>query len=147
MNRKYTSEQFWKLYEKLPQELKDALFAEETGNNIYDICKRYGVLGNLEEIVDYVGEVLVGVTPPDEFRENLEKELKIEKDIAKKISLEINRFIFYPVKTSLEEIYKIPVAPAPAEPKITPPSEVSPPPVEKPAVPPPEKDIYREPLE
>ncbi len=147
MNQKYTSEQFWKLYEKLPQELKDALFAEETGNNIYDVCKRYGVLESLEEIVEYVGQVLVGVTPPDEFQEGLEKELKIEKDTAKKISQEINRFIFYPVKTSLEEIYKVPAAPAPAGPKIIPPSEVSPPPVEKPTVPAPEKDIYREPLE
>ena len=131
MAEKYTSEQFWKLYEKLPQELKDALFAEETGNNIYDICKRNEVLENLEKIVEYVGEVLVGVTPPDDFQESLEKELRIEKDLAKKVAREINRFIFYPVKTSLEEIYKIPVAPAVKEK-----STVSP-----------EKDIYREPIE
>jgi len=138
MVRKYTSEQFWKLYEKLPQELKDALFAEETGNNIYDICKRYGILENLEEIVEYVGQVLVGVTPPDEFQEALEKELKLEKDIAKKTAQEINRFIFYPVKPLLEELYKIEIAP-PAAPKVAPPPE------EKPTVP--KEDIYREPFE
>ncbi len=84
MPEKYTREQFWKLYEKLPQELKDALFAEETGENIHNTCERNKVEERLGEIVDYVGQVLVGVLPPEEFQETLEKELKLEKDIAKK---------------------------------------------------------------
>jgi len=146
MPQKYTSEQFWKLYEKLPQELKDALFAEETGNNIYDTCKRNGIEENLEEVVEYVGQVLVGVLPPDEFQETLEKEMGIEKDLAKKVAQEINRFIFYPVKPLLEELYKTEIAP-PAKPtKITPPPEATAPPEEIPKAPP-REDVYREPIE
>jgi hypothetical protein len=139
MPEKYTNEQFWKLYEKLPQELKDAIFAEETGNNIYEICKRNGVEEYLEEIVELVGQVLLGILPPDEFQEVLEKELKLEKEVAKRVSQEINRFIFYPVKSSLEELYKISITPPPVGPKITPPTEKLPVP--------PKKDIYREPIE
>jgi hypothetical protein len=139
MLKEITKEQFWKLYSKLPQDLKDALFAEETGNNIYEICKRNEVEENLGEIVDLVGQVLLGLLPPNEFQETLEKELKLERERAKKISQEIYRFIFYPVKASLEELYKIEIA-APAQPKITPP------PGEKP-ISPPKKDIYREPIE
>jgi len=139
MPKEYTREEFWKLYEKLPQELKDALFAEETGNNIYETCKRNGVENNLDQIVEYVGQVLVGVLPPDEFQATLEKEVKLKKDIAKKVAQEINRFIFYPVKSSLEELYKIEIAP-PAKPKVVPPPEEKPPA-------PPAKDIYREPIE
>ena len=139
MPKKYTREEFWKLYEKLPQELKDALFAEETGNNIYETCKRNGVENNLDQIVEYVGQVLDGVLPPDEFQATLEKEVKLKKDIAKKVAQEINRFIFYPVKSSLEELYKIEIAP-PAKPKVVPPPEEKPPA-------PPAKDIYREPIE
>ena len=140
MPKKYTPEQFWKLYEKLPQELKDALFAEETGNNIYDVCKRNKILENLDQIVEYVGQVLVGVLPPEEFQETLEKELKLEKDVVKNVGREINRFIFYPVKSSLEELYKIEIAP-PAKP-----TGITPPPEEKPSAPP-RKDVYREPIE
>jgi len=140
MPKKYTPEQFWKLYEKLPQELKDALFAEETGNNIYDVCKRNKILENLDQIVEYVGQVLVGVLPPEEFQETLEKELKLEKDVVKNVAREINRFIFYPVKSSLEELYKIEIAP-PAKP-----TGITPPPEEKPSAPP-RKDVYREPIE
>jgi len=140
MGKKYTSEQFWKLYEKLPQELKDALFAEETGNNIYDVCKRNEVEENLDQIVEYVGQVLVGVLPPDEFQTTLEKELNMEKEVAKKVAQEINRFIFYPVKPLLEELYKIEIAP-PAKP-----TGITPPPEEKPTAPS-GKDVYREPIE
>jgi len=107
----YTKEDFWKLYKKLPQEIKDALFAEETGNNIFEICRRNKIAKNLDEIVNYTGQVLLGVLPPEEFQEILEKKLKIGKEEAKKINREIFRFIFYPIKTSLEELYKIEIKP------------------------------------
>lgn len=140
MNKNYLKEEFWKLYQKLPQELKDALFAEETGNNTYEICKRNEIEENLDDVVDLVGQVLVGVLPPSEFQETLEKELKLKKEVAKKVAQEINRFIFYPVRASLEELYKVPVVSPPAVPKVTPPPEEKPPT-------PPGKDIYREPVE
>ena len=144
---KYTNEQFWKLYEKLPQELKDALFAEETGNNIYDICQRYEIEDNLPEIVDYVGRVLAGVLPPDDFQKTLEETLKINKDTAQKAAREINRFIFYPVKGALEELYKIEIKPpagmpAPAKPEAEPEAKSE---EESPA--PSAGDTYREPVE
>lgn len=140
MTKKCPPDQFWKLYEKLPQELKDALWAEETGNNIYEICKRHGVEENLGEIVEYVGRALIGVLPPEDFQETLEKELKLEKEVAKKVAQEINRFVFYPVKTSLEELYKIEIAPSAK------PAGITPPPEEKPPVPA-KEDVYREPVE
>jgi len=141
MPGEYTKEQLWKLYEKLPEELKEAVFAEETANNIDDICTRNGIEDNrISEIARYTGRVLMGVLPPEDFQETLEKELKLEKDLAKKVSQEINRFIFYPVKASLEELYKIEIAP-PAKP-----TGITPPPEEKPPVPPGE-DIYRESIE
>lgn len=140
MAKKYTSEQFWKLYEKLPSELKDAISAGETGDDIYDICKRNKITDDLDSMVEYVGQVLVGVLSPDEFQGTLEKELKLKKTTSKKVTQEINRFIFYPVKTSLEELYRIEIAP-PASMKVTPPPE------EKPPAPPSEEDVYREAIE
>jgi len=146
MSKKHTSEQFWKLYEKLPQELKDALFAEETGNNIHNICERNEIEKYLGEMVDYVGQVLVGVLPLEDFQEILEKELKLKKSAAKKVAQEINRFIFYPVKPALEEIYKVPITPPPAGPKVALSPEAAAPSEEKPTTPP-AKDVYREPIE
>ncbi len=140
MPKKYTQEQFWKLYEKLPQELKDAVFAEETGNNISEICERNKAEENLGDIVDYVGQVLVGVLPPEEFQKVLEKEIGLGKETAKKIAQEINRFIFYPVKPSLEQLYKIEITSSEKPTETT--TESAP----KPETPP-DKDTYREPVE
>jgi len=140
MPRKYTSEQFWKLYEKLPEELKDALFAEETGNNIFEICRKNEIGDDLDQIVEYVGQVLVGVLAPEDFQKTLEKELNIGKDDAKKITQEINRFIFYPVRPALEQLYKVGTAPAE---EVIPSEKIE---EEKPKEPP-KKDIYRELIE
>jgi len=107
MAKEYTKEQFWKLYEKLPQELRDALFAEETGDNIHNICQRNKIEKHLGEIVDYVGQVLLGVLTPEDFQKTLEEELLIEEDVAKKVSQEINRFILYPVKGDLASLYEV----------------------------------------
>jgi hypothetical protein len=49
--------------------------------------------------------------------------------------------IFYPLRTHLEEIYKIEIAPPARATKITPPPKAE----EKPT--PPKTDIYREPIE
>jgi len=123
VGKKYTSEQFWKLYENLPQELKDALFAEETGDNIYEVCQKNEQEDELGDIVDYVGQVLVGVLAPADFQKAIGQDLAISPETAKKIAQEINRLIFYPVKTALEELYNAgtgasggPTAPTSAEP-------------------------------
>lgn len=105
MPKEHTPEQFWKLYKKLPQELKDAIFAEETGDSIYEICKKYGLTDAIETVVDYVGNVLLGLLPPDDFQNLIEIELKLEKETARKIAHEISRFVFYPVKPVLEQLY------------------------------------------
>jgi hypothetical protein len=138
MPKEYTKEELWKLYKKLPKELQEAIFAEETAIHIDEICKRYEIPEEkVPEIAKEVGNVLLGLLPPNEFQEILEKEIKLEREIAKRVAQEIYRFIFYPVKSSLEELYKIEIAP-PAQPKIAP--------TEKPT-PPSQKDIYREPIE
>ena len=153
MPQKITSKKFWELYEKLPQELKDTLFAEDTGNNIYEVCQKNEIPEHLEEVVNYIGQVLLGILAPEDFQKTLEKEVGLEKDKAKKVAQEINRFIFYPVKPSLEQLYKLEITPTEkaagevkpavgAKPEVKPTEEVE----EKPETPF-KKDTYREPIE
>ncbi|MCD6528228.1 hypothetical protein J7K44_01155 [bacterium] len=148
----YTREQLWKLYKKLPEELKDAIFSEDTANSIGEICERNGIEEKTSEVARYTGRVLLGILPPDEFQTALEKEVGLVKDKAKKVAREINRFVFYPVKESLVSLYRTEIPPA-RTPSVPPP-EIKPPslkeeglsiPKEKPE----EKrvDIYREPIE
>jgi hypothetical protein len=143
MEKEYTKEEFWKIYERLPEELKEAIFSEETGENIFKICSRYGIEEGerMSKIAKYVGRVLMGVLPPNEFQQTLERELNLEKEVANGISREVEMLIFYPVRNPLKEIYKVEIAP-PARPTKIPSPETE----EKPPTPP-KRDIYREPIE
>ena len=130
MPKEYTKEEWWKLYERLPHELKEAIFSPETAKTIFDTCKRNEILEKTSEIATYVGRVLLGALPLEEFRQVLKEELGLEEKTLKEISHDLNRFVFFPVKGALRKIYE--------EYEI----EVAPPkPAEKKA------DIYREPVD
>ena len=103
----YTKEQFWSLYEKLPPELKEAVFSDEVGDHILDACTKNGVADKVSAVAKYTGRVLLGVLLPQDFQQTLEKEVGIEKDAARSIATEINRFVFFPVKESLNQIHTI----------------------------------------
>lgn len=131
----YPKEQLWKIYENLPEELKEAIFSEETANNIGRVCEENKISEEkISEVARYTGHVLTGLLPPSEFQEILEIELKLESEIAKKVSFEINRYIFRPVKESLKLLYE----------EERPEKEEVP---EKEEKKPKKRDVYREPIE
>jgi hypothetical protein len=142
----YPREQLWELYESLPDDLKKALFSEKTAQTIDDICKR----NNLEEktplIAQQIGYVLLGLLPPDDFQKTLIEELQLDNNTAKKVSLEVSRFVFFPVKSSLEMLYKTTIEKPLISEKETVFKE-KPADTEVKAVRKKVKDVYREPIE
>lgn len=107
----YTKEEYWQLYKKLPEELREAMFDVETADSIGKVAKRYTIpTEQLSTITRLVGNVLLGLLLPEEFQGALEKELGIKKDTAQNITKEIARFIFYPVRPALERIHNIAIA-------------------------------------
>lgn len=143
MPKEYTKEEWWKLYEMLPDELKRALFSADNAQSFSEICKRYEILDKTAEIAKYIGRVFLGVLPVDEFKAILREELKFDEKLAKEVFHDINRFIFFPVKGSLTALYETgaPGTPeasqAPGTPDVARPK--------KPAST--QEDVYREPIE
>ena len=144
----FPKEKLQEIYESIPQDLKEALFSQETADTINDICSE----NNLEEkqiskIIEYVGYVFLGLLSPNDFEETIKDKLFLTEELSRKINRQIIRIIFLPLKTSLELIYKI---------KIELPKEVieeklpateEPPKEEKIPSGKEEKDTYREPIE
>jgi len=136
---------------KQPKEeiLADALktiFSEDGFLQISEICIKNEIgEEKIEEIAHQIGLVLLGKLPPKQLRTALEKEAKLDPLTATKINQEINQTIFAPVKSFLEEVYKMEIVPL-TEPKVAPSEEEPKTPEEKPEVPP-KKDVYREPIE
>jgi hypothetical protein len=150
MPEEYPKEELQKIYEALPEDLKEALFSEKTADDIYDVCVENGLEEKNSEIAKYVGYVLLGLLSPDEFEKALKEKLSLENGLAKKVSQQMYRLVFYPLKNSLEPLYKIKMAPP------TPTSETTVPQKELPkeelakeeiSKKRKEKDIYREPID
>lgn len=106
MISKLPPEKFWKIYKTLPDDLKEVLASEKLGEEVFDVCERNGIAEKAEEVLDCTSLVLLGLLPPEDFKAVLEKELKIQADTAKRVGQEIFRLVFFPVKLSLENLYR-----------------------------------------
>ncbi len=139
----YPKEQLWELYKSLPEDLQKAIFSQEVADNIQKICLENGVKNDdaIFNISKNIGYVFLGLLAPDELKNVLEKEIKIKKDKAEKISSQISRLAFLPVKKSLEALYKIKIKPG-IETEVKPLDDKTEEPKRKPK----KEDKYREPI-
>ena len=138
MAKEYTKKQLWELYNKLPPTLKEVVFSEKAAETIYNVCEKNNI-DRISSLTRYIQDVLLGILRPSEFQATIETGLGLKKDVTKKVAQEIHRFIFYPVKSSLEELYSMEIA-SPTQMK-------TPGPVEKKPKPSKRKDSYREPVQ
>ncbi len=140
----YPKEQLWELYKNLPEDLQKAAFSEDVARNIREICVKNEVFDDdtIFEVAKNIGYVFLGLLPPNEFSYVLEKELKLDKGKAEEIASETARYVFLPVRTSLEALYKIEIKPG-IKPKTVPLSPEAISPKEKLQ----RKDVYRETIE
>lgn len=102
----YDFEQTAELFDKLPKELRAALFSAENADYIAKISARYKLTEKTSELAGIVGNVILGLLSPDVLPKTLEKELAVSQEQAEKISQEIIRLILYPIKDKLAEFYE-----------------------------------------
>lgn len=103
----YSQQELQKLFDILSPELKETILSEETAERISQICKRHKINEkNVPKIAKLVGNILMGLLPPEELPETLEIKLGIDREKTQDISREINRFILFPVNKRLTEFYQ-----------------------------------------
>lgn len=106
MDQEISKEMFWNAYEKLPEELKDAIFAESTTNNISKACSDNGLSEDLvPDVSKFTGKVLMGLLAPKDFPITLELELNLDSEQARKIAWDIDRMVFAHLRISLNKLY------------------------------------------
>lgn len=108
--KQLTKDQYWKLFKSLPDEMKDVIFSEKTAKDINDIGER-NQINNISLLADCVSQVLFGVLLPNDLPKVLEEDLGLKKSQLSSVMQEINRFIFYPIKPLLEELYRTELTP------------------------------------
>ncbi len=117
-----THEQFDELFQKLPEDLQDAIYAGETGENAEAICERNKIPELFSFLIDRILSVYLGILPLDKFLEEVGKRIE-GKNGTKQIFYEIDHFLIMPHRESIEKLYskdtQSPAAPiaAPEPPK------------------------------
>lgn len=106
MEEKQSKEFFWKTYEKLPEDLKEAIFSEANNEAINTICSRLKLTEEQTSLVaKYTGRTLMGLLPLEELPITLELELNVEESVAGQIIKDLNYAIFRHLRVSLNKIY------------------------------------------
>ncbi len=123
----YTQEQLEEKFKDLPDDLKDALVSVENADIIQGVGHKYKLhVDQMGELADETGLVMLGLTRPGQFMDNLTKRLHISTELAKNIVREIDDQIFKPVKTSLQKVRGFEVeGPAPAPDQTAPPASTT----------------------
>ena len=98
-------DELWAIYETLPDSLKDAIFSEDTADAIWNICRLYDIK-ETPKVAKVMGRVLMGLLPPTMLTTALIAEAEIDKETAKKASMELEHFILNPVKNDLDKLYE-----------------------------------------
>ena len=102
----YTYEELSEKIEKLPEDVKEAIFGVETSQTLQEIGKKHTLhVDKLGELVNEVGLVMVGITHPKDFIPNLVKRLQVDQLTARNIAEDINKQIFQKVRESLKKIH------------------------------------------
>lgn len=102
----FTQEKLLELYEKIPQNVREAIFSVDVAGKISAAGKRFGL--SIEEtgiLATTAGLVMLGALHPRDFIQTLEKGLKMERSKAIDIAKEINHEIFFPIRESLKRIH------------------------------------------
>ncbi len=97
-------EEVWQICKTLSPELKDAFFSEDTADAIWNISRLHEI-EDTSKLGKLTGQVLMGLLPPQMFKETIKDELNLDEDTAKKASMEMEHYVFNQVKSELDKLY------------------------------------------
>jgi hypothetical protein len=103
---KLSQDKFWAIYETLSEPLKDAIFSVDTADSITNIS-RLNDIEDVSKIADLVSNVLFGLLPLELIPDILKDDLNLTDDLSKKISLELEHFIFNDLESDLNKLYNV----------------------------------------
>ncbi|MCE9629044.1 MAG: hypothetical protein K8Q91_03565 [Candidatus Vogelbacteria bacterium] len=99
---------FREKFERLPEDVRGAIFAVETTDVIANIQKKFKLhVDQTGKLAEEVGLVMLGFSKPNEFVGKITKNLQVTQITAVEITKDINDKIFNPIKESLKQIHNL----------------------------------------
>lgn len=137
----FTREEVLQKYEKLPEAVRDAMFAEATAEKMEEIGRKHGLLLDaVGTLATETGYVMVGLVHPKDFTARIADAVGVSAMKARDIANDINEGVFKPIRTHMLTMYNIRDSSGQTIPKPPPSFTIPPPsfaqtPPQKPAAP------------
>ena len=101
----YSKDELNEIFEKLPEQLKDAIVSVDNARIINGVGRKYGLhIDQIGGLAEETGYILLGVVHPTEFVSNLSKRLGIDRVVASQIASDINYQIFLKIREVLKDV-------------------------------------------
>lgn len=101
-----TQKEFRERLKETPQKIVDLMSSEEAENVLETISKEYQIdPARTRRLAFYVAHVFLGVLPPKEFRQTIEKDLGFGSENALHIAEKISHTLFHKAKKELNDTY------------------------------------------
>lgn len=102
----HSQEQLREKFNKLPSDIQEAIASVETADVIRNVSHKYGLhIDQMGELADETGLLMLGLTKPQDYVDNLFHRLKTTYPKCKDIARDINEEIFKPIKESLMKVH------------------------------------------
>jgi hypothetical protein len=94
-------------FKRLPTKIQQAILSADLPQKLQTISRKHNLhLDQTSSLETETVLVMLGIQPSDNFIENLERELRVEREEAVLIANDINELILKDIKDSLRELYK-----------------------------------------
>lgn len=105
---RFISQKLAEQYEKLPEDLKQAVYSEDIALKLFDLGRKYGI--TIEKngfLAEEVGYVILGLEKTEEFPKYVKERLDFDDEETAEIVKEINQQIFLPIREALKKAHQI----------------------------------------
>src|SRR3989344_2529500 len=103
--KSYTQQELEEKYKQLPATIEEAIFSASAEKALEEIREKHNLqIDQLGILADETRLVMLGLTHPKNFINNLAERLNLDGETAKNIAQEINQRIFYKIREELKKI-------------------------------------------
>lgn len=104
---KYSQEEIKKHFDQLPEKLKQTLFSAEVADTMVGIGKKYNLtIEKIGFMAEETGNIILGLTRPEDFLKILKERLQTIDDIAPQIVADINSQVLAPLREVLKSAFQ-----------------------------------------
>ena len=104
--QRYTDQEYKKIFEALPTEIKEVILSYDSVEKIWAIGKKHNLhVDKIDKMNSVTLDVMMGITPARNIVPELAKELEIPELEASKLAFDIDEKIFKPIKEIMKKVY------------------------------------------